>query len=184
MKTFIYHKDSHTLREKATREMPLTWEYGDRADYVKDLNRYENHVDSLVNYPCAPGTVWEENRNYKEDEFKVEANYIANINDTGESGWIDYAFPLERDLNEMNCAHEAIIDTGVGYMHCPACGYAEKYDEKGRTKEFTIQEAIQIARDAFSQGLNNYYHPDVLKKMTEDEFLKHYFKQRFNVDLL
>lgn len=49
---------------------------------------------------------------------------------------------------EPKCSHEAMIDTGVGYYHCPTCDYSEKYPTKPEpfTNEMESMLTIQCLR--------------------------------------
>lgn len=151
-------------------------------------NLYKDKATAYVNWlaariPVGPGTTWED-REYSDNEFDVKECDCTGLgqkyNHCDIFSPCDVAYPLPV-VEEKVCTHEPLIDTGVGYYHCPACNTGFTYDEwHSKTKPADPLDIPRFtARDMIShvtQILSGDYIYTCKCNHDIAEYVKEYFK--------
>jgi hypothetical protein len=67
-----YDKSRHVLVDQSELSKPLRIHYTDDYNYQCNLKIYHDHIASLRELPCVPGSIWEEDRIYEEGrDYKI-----------------------------------------------------------------------------------------------------------------
>jgi hypothetical protein len=67
---------------------------------------------------------------------------------------------------ELECKHEPLIDTGVGYYHCPACNNSWEYDEY---KDFGVITDVEQLSEFDFFIINLREHTSIAINVVEDK---------------
>lgn len=182
MRIFLYHKETHSLRQKPTMEEPLEVFYhpgSPEYNYQMRLwGSYNNHMASLIKYPCAPDTVWEEGKEYVEG-MDFEA-YECNCK-------IDQDCPFipGKWLTSCKIAHPLIkkisTDAEIEQMWKDA---DRELKEKPLVHGimFTLEDMLECWEAGRIRGRDEIEGNKWGAESIEAD-VKQYFKTKFNIDL-